>query len=385
MTRDSDQGQGTKDPTTAPRRLLFINQFAPPDPAPTARLAGDVAVELRRRGHEVDFVGDRSDYRGKKTLLGSRALRELFSLARVQCSLLRARRADVVVFLTSPPLLPLVSIAGRLRHRRARWIHWAMDLYPDVAVALGEIREGSPLHRATAAAMRTVYGRCDRIIVLDEAMAERIATPSVPKRIVAPWPAEPGDAIASPTARDSSVFTWLYSGNLGRAHEWFTLLEAQALLESRDHAIDLVFQGSGHEMEAAQATAAALGLRRCHWRGYAPEGDLIGSLLAADALVVTQRPETAGCLWPSKLGLLRLLGKPVVWVGPDGSIASDLREQGHFACEPGEASALAAAIRTMAERPAKPESSAPEWLDRIREVRETSIAAVADAIETTPA
>ena len=64
-------------------RFLFVNQFVPPDPAPTARLAGDVAGELKRRGHEVVFVGDDSDYRGGKTLLGSRALREGFALLRI--------------------------------------------------------------------------------------------------------------------------------------------------------------------------------------------------------------------------------------------------------------------------------------------------------------
>jgi hypothetical protein len=42
-----------------------------------------------------------------------------------------------------------------------------------------------------------------------------------------------------------SAFTWLYSGNLGRAHEWKTLVEVQALLEERNLLIRLVFQGDG--------------------------------------------------------------------------------------------------------------------------------------------
>jgi hypothetical protein len=60
--------------------FLFLNQFAPPDPAPTARLSGEVANELLARGHEITFVSDGANYRGGKTLLGSRALREALSL-----------------------------------------------------------------------------------------------------------------------------------------------------------------------------------------------------------------------------------------------------------------------------------------------------------------
>ncbi len=357
-----------------------MNQFTPPDPAPTARLAGEVAAELVKRGHEVTFIGDRADYRGGKTMFGSRMLRELFSLMRLQWSLLRAPRADAVVFLTSPPLLPVVSLAGRLRHLRAKWIHWAMDLYPDVAVALGEVRDDSLLHRFTAALMRRVYRQCDLIIALDEAMKNRIASPA-PCEIVAPWPSEMRSPSTGPTRETAGPFTWLYSGNLGRAHEWETLLEAQSLLEAEGHAIDLVFQGGGQEIGKARQRADELGLRRCFWRDYAPESELPASLLAADALIVTQRPETAGCLWPSKLALVRLLERPIIWVGPDGPIAEDLRAGGHCAVAPGEVAALAEFLAGLTASPRKTGPVEEEWLDRVAKLREVSIDRVATAIE----
>lgn len=111
------------DSRTAPLRLLIVNQFVPPDPAPTARLLGEVAEELRKRGHETFLVGDRVDYRGGKTLLGSRALREVRSLLRLFLRMLSAPRADVIICLTSPPLLPVVANLARVRHRGARLAH----------------------------------------------------------------------------------------------------------------------------------------------------------------------------------------------------------------------------------------------------------------------
>ncbi len=300
-----------------------------------------------KRGHTVVFAGDQADYRGSKTLLGSRALREGVALLRLWWKTLTSPRCDAIICLTSPPLLPVAVRAARFRHRGAKLIHWAMDLYPDVAVALGEVREGSLLHRVTARAMESVYHACDLIIVLDPEMAARVSRGGVRLEIIPPWP-PPVDRIEVPPARDAGTFVWLYSGNLGRAHEWRTLLEAQRLLEDEGLEIDLVFQGGGAERAAAQGYAAALGLKRCHWRDYAPETELVSSLLAADALVVTQRPETTGCLWPSKLALVRIVERPLLWVGATGgSIALTLDGEGATVLAPGDSVRLAERLRIL--------------------------------------
>ena len=376
--------------TRAPggERVLFLNQFVPPDPAPTARLLGEVAAELARRGFEVVPVGDALDYRGGKTILGSRALREGLSLLRLLGRTLLAPRAEAIVVMTSPPMVPVVAWLARIRHRRARLIHWAMDLYPEVAVALGEVRKDSLLHRMTAALMRRVYATCDLVVVLDREMAQRIG-PS-PRRFETepPWPPEPTH-LTPPTmtkagAEANEGFVWLYSGNLGRAHDWRTLLAAQALLEARGLAVDLVFQGGGAERAAAMAEAARMGLQRCHWRDYAPEADLVPSLLLADALVATQRPETAGCLWPSKLALAVLVGRPVLWVGSkDGGVADWLRRRGHFAVSPDEPEGLAGEIARLAEAaPREREIPCPDELAaRITQARSEGIARLAGWIE----
>jgi hypothetical protein len=117
----------------------------------------------------------------------------------------------------------------------------------------------------------------------------------------------------------------MYSGNLGRAHEYETLLRAQRLLEDAGQPFDLIFQGGGNAWAAARSRAAELELHHCHWETYVPTEDLVSSLLQAHVLIATQRQEVKGLLWPSKLALLRLLPRPIVWVGPqDGSIAQDL-------------------------------------------------------------
>jgi len=374
-------------------RLLLVNQFAPPDPAPTARLLGDLAEELASRGHEAVPLGDASDYRGAKTLLGSRALREGLALLRLAWRIARAAGPfDAILCLSSPPMLPAAVRLARWRHPRARLCHWAMDLYPDVALALGEVRPRSALHRASESLMASFYRACDLIVALDSDMAARIGRRGVDALVAAPWPpaftmktppADAADGGPSERTDGASPFVWLYSGNLGRAHEWRTLLEAQLLLERSGASVELLFQGGGTEREAAQKEAEALGLRRCRWSPYAPDEDLLPSLLAADCFVATQRPETKGCLWPSKLALARLLGRPMVWVGPtEGSVADLLRSDGHACFRPGDSAELAATLRSLAARPApRSPDEAAAARNRIDLARKDGASRLADAIE----
>lgn len=335
-------------------RFLFLNQYGPPDPVPTARLLGELAAHLRGREHEVEIVSPGESYHGRPARGGSRLRRELsalLSIGRTGWSGQR-RRPDVVLALSSPPGLLVVAAVLALRHR-ARLAHWAMDLYPELALALGETGPNA-LYMGVRQAMRWAYRRCALVVALDEDMQTHLqgAYGLRNVRVLEPWPSEDSErrlAAAHVTPHAAAApWTWLYSGNLGRAHEWRTLLDAQRLLENRGVPVRLVFQGDGAARPAAMAYAASIGLQFCEWRGYVAEAGLIDSLLDARILVATQRPETRGLLWPSKLALLERLPRPVLYVGPvDGAIAARLRVRpgtGIFA--PGQAEGVAAWVET---------------------------------------
>jgi hypothetical protein len=300
-----------------------------------------VATELTKAGHTVDFVAARQEYRGGQKQ-GGRMIREALALGRMLIDGLRRPRAEVIVSASSPPCLLVVAtiVAG---WHRARSVHWIMDLYPEIAVALGEVREGA-VSRILAALMGWCYRRAARVVVLDEDMASRIRRYGVEAAFVRPWVFETIlKQLASARAEPEPRWTWIYSGNLGRAHEWATLLEAQAELERRGAAIWLRFQGGGPSRPAAETRASELGLKQIEWRDYVDEAELPTSLLRCHALVVTQLPAAQGLLWPSKLGLVMSLPRPIVWVGPtDGAIARVLRELPHAGLfAPGSAANLA--------------------------------------------
>jgi colanic acid biosynthesis glycosyl transferase WcaI len=331
-------------------RFLFLNQYFPPDPAPTGVLFRELAEHFTAHGHAVECVAAQQDYRSGQQY-GGRLVREVAALLRMGWSGMRRQRPDVVIAGTSPPGLTFVA-ALVARWHRARAVHWIMDLYPEIAVALGETRSGL-LSKTVSRAMGWAYRGGARVVALDEDMAERVRSYGVEPAIVHPWVFESILAQPQPTVAASEPWTWIYSGNLGRAHEWQTLLEAQALLEKCDAKVTLLFQGGGPAWPAAQRRAQELGLRDCHWLPYTKEADLPTTLLRAQVSAVTQLPATRGCLWPSKLGLVLTLPRPIAWVGPtDGAIANELRRYPHAGIfAPGDARALADWLLTLREHP----------------------------------
>ena len=77
----------------------------------------------------------------------------------------------MVVAFTSPPGLLVVGALLAIRHR-AKLAHWAMDLYPELALALGEIRPGSAAVRVVRVAMNWAYRRAALVVALDEDMRD---------------------------------------------------------------------------------------------------------------------------------------------------------------------------------------------------------------------
>ncbi len=330
-------------------RILFLNQYFPPDPAPTGILFREVADEYVRLGHEVDFVDAGQDYRAAQG--GGRMKRELSALWRMLREGRARPRADVVVSGTSPPCLGVIADRVARKHRAAH-IHWAMDMYPELAIELGEIGRSSLVAKITGWAMRGVYRRAKSVIALDDDMAARFRSQRLEPVCIRPWVTGKSDAPVHVADAPAAPWTWIYSGNLGRAHEWETLLDAQALLENRGVDARLLFQGGGPSWKLAQAKAAALGLSNCEWQPYVPAEELTASLLRCEALVATQLPAVRGLLWPSKLALMLTLPRPILFVGStDGAIARELRGFAHAGTfAPGDAEGVAGWISALREK-----------------------------------
>lgn len=362
-------------------RVLFINQFYYPDVAATAQLLTDVAEDLAASGVEVTVVtgrrsyGDghvlgpsRETYRGvriqrvggvalRRGSVGSRYLSyaSFWVAAATRCAWLP--RQDVVVPLTTPPLL---SCFGALikKIRGSRLVCWSMDVYPELGVLLGALREGGVAARLVGRLASWSLRSADRVIALGEHMAGRLAVKGVRQeriRVLPTWengteivPTAPSENPFRATHGLAERFVVLYSGNLGAAHQFETLLDAAEGLRGRS-AIVFLIAGGGPRLPWVRTEVEKRRLANVRFLPYQPRDALRYSLAAGDVHVVTLRDGFQGLLVPSKFVGALASGRPILYVGPcDGEIPDAIRAgKCGVIVRPGDDSALAEAILAL--------------------------------------
>jgi len=176
---------------------LLLNQFYPPDPAPTGRYLHDLARALVARGHRVRVLCSRNGYDGRaryparetidgvevirlratgfgrRGFLGRTADYASFYLSVLAAVLFGRDRPGLVLSLTTPPYLGLLAkvAAGKARCPR---VHWIMDLYPDVLFAHGLVRGGALAERMLRGLTRFEFRGAAEVIALGPCMAGRV-------------------------------------------------------------------------------------------------------------------------------------------------------------------------------------------------------------------
>ena len=244
---------------------------------------------------------------------------------------LRLPRFDLVVTLTTPPLIGLVgTILKRLRG--SRHIYWSMDLHPDASMALGRMSARSGFGSLMHALSVSVYRQADRVVVLGPYMADRIALKQVAaeKIVTIPVWSRREEIYPLPHERNplrkslgfDGTFVAMYSGNLGLAHTFDEFLEAaRARRQRRD--IVFLFVGDGPRKSEVQAARDSEGLSNIRLLEPLPRHLLHASLSIADVHLISMRAEMNGIVVPGKLYGAMAAGRPVIFVGPDHCETAD--------------------------------------------------------------
>jgi colanic acid biosynthesis glycosyl transferase WcaI len=325
--------------------ILLLNQFFWPDSAATSQLLTDLARGLKQRQHEVyalcasggDYaLRDESDDPEIETLriktvpfARSRVGRSLSYVSfLVLCAFrgLVMPRPDVVVTLTTPPLLPLLGTLIKFAKGSSHVI-WEMDVYPDVAVDLKYIKRNGFLHRWTGRFADAARSRANGILVLGECMKRRVMERGVPEskiHVADNW--ADGTLIRPlPYSSGRSLLVLLYSGNLGLAHDADTISDAMQVLKN-DPRFRFVFAGAGSLRRGLEARCRDLGITAATFRSYSERKRLGETLGSCDIGLITQQACCLGSVVPSKTYGLLAAGRPILFIGPaQSSVAAIIR------------------------------------------------------------
>jgi glycosyltransferase involved in cell wall biosynthesis len=323
---------------------------------PSARLP------LRDRWRGVDILRVNTSRFGRGSLTG-RALDYLGFYLKLPFFLWKVlRRGDVLVAKTDPPMLGLV-LGPIARLRGARMVNWLQDLFPEIAVALGQPRLPSPAFSLLRWLRNRASRRADMNVAIGESMRallEREGVPPSRLAVVPNWSHE--DAIRPLLPADSrlrerlglqNVFVVGYSGNLGRAHEWRPMFEAASLLVSRSPPVVFLIGGGGHGYDELKREVEVTGLGNIQFQPYHPLEYLSDSMAAADLHLVSLRPELEGLVVPSKFYGIAAAARPVAFIGDvSGELARLIVESDCGVATPaGRGDLLAQAILDLATDP----------------------------------
>ncbi|RIJ29206.1 glycosyltransferase family 4 protein [Henriciella algicola] len=356
--------------------IIFVNRFFWPDHSATAQILSDVAQHLAQSGFHVRIITSRMLYSdpsqvltqtenwkgvevsrvwtarfGRSNLMG-RAIDYLtFYVAAFFAILHHARKNSIVISKTDPPLIGVpIGLAARLK--RAKRGNWFQDVYPEIAEAYG-LKLVWPLVNI----LRWCRNRSIRKAAINVAIGDRMAaflqTDAKPSRPIDVIHNFSDDDAVQPNAKgveelraawgfDPEDFVVGYSGNLGRAHDTDTILEAAELLRDQPR-IKFLFVGGGQQRVFVEEAAANRALRNIVFRAYQPRDQLAASLGVPDLHWISLKQEFEGLILPSKLYGIAAVGRPVLMIGSrDGEISRLIFEFSFGASvEAGEAQELA--------------------------------------------
>jgi colanic acid biosynthesis glycosyl transferase WcaI len=348
-------------------KVMFINQFFWPDAAPTGQLLEDLVRHLSALGCEVTVIASGNRYADAAPLseappahivrvrgipfarsVAARGLSYLSFFAGAFWKALRAPRPDLVVTMTTPPLLSVIGETLR-RFRGSRHFIWEMDLFPDALVSLGAMREGSWAHRLLGCIADHCRRQSDGIIALGSCMRERLLKRGIPaERIHVAENWADGQEIRSEPPRDRKELHVLYSGNLGLSHDIQTIAGAMESLDG-DGRFRFSFAGGGAGRTELEAYCRGKRIGNVAFPPYARRSDVSASLGNADLGLVTLKAECVGTVVPSKVYGLMASGRPILFIGPRHASAARLIEQHRcgWQVECGNTPALIALLREL--------------------------------------
>jgi colanic acid biosynthesis glycosyl transferase WcaI len=257
----------------------------------------------------------------------------------------------IIVCETDPFLLPLV--VGRFaRKHHARVVYYLQDIYPDVAIALGVVKNGWAMNFLRSL-LRRAYMNADCIVVLDEDMRNRLVGWGIPTerlKIVPNWmdcaTVKP-IKFQNPFRLENNVddkFVVMHSGNMGMTQKLDVLIHAMSSNEISKNAT-LMLVGNGAKRRTLERQAQGMGNVSFH--DYQPRESLAASLSAADLHVVSMDQSIVGCLAPSKIYGILASGTPMLAVVPKGNAVWQMVEQQRlgWTVEPDDTEGIVAAIR----------------------------------------
>lgn len=361
-----------------PLRVCILSEFFYPDNGSgTGKAVADIARRLvDEHGHQVDVLcGNRMYIDGarlprtenwtgikvqrinypdwNRSGVVKRSICNVILSIKVGLKLLVSPKYDAILVTTAPPFMPL---AARLVNifKRTPYAYLLYDLEPDRALRLGAVTERALPTRLLSKAQRSWLHNSSRVIAIGRCMktlVERQYSISPEKVQVIPVGADecpmkhfPYQPIAGDERRR---FRTVYSGNLGRYHDFDSLLECAKILGPENY--EFIIVGRGARRPHVDKRIEEEEIDNVTTRDFQSQADYDALLASADACFVTMEKGIEGTCVPSKFYSIMAAGRvTLASASAESEIAYALKEHDcGIQVAPGSVSELVGALRSL--------------------------------------
>ena len=345
-------------------RILIVSQYFPPETGAARNRMESISTSLSESGHDVDVITAKPNYPSgriakeyKGGLFKNQSYRGVnvihtwifedhskmfvtrmlyflsFMVMSVLASFKFKGKYDVVLA-TSPPLF--VGLSGWIisKLKGAKFVFDVRDLWPGVAVAMGELKNRMMIKMAELLE-KFLYKKADLITTVTNSFSDYIKgiidNPEKIKIIMNGAFTDHFDQqIDEKEFRRQHLFgddfTITYAGNIGLAQGLDHLIEAARILKEEQSDIRIVLIGDGPRKKHLEELRQEHGLDNISLLPRVDQEEVVKYLLASDALLVPLADDEIYKMFiPSKLFDGMSAGKPVL-ISVDGEARSILEK-----------------------------------------------------------
>jgi colanic acid biosynthesis glycosyl transferase WcaI len=367
-------------------RILLLSTYFQPDITANGILMTQLAEGLAELGHELTVVTtmphyDRNriweQYRGRlfvhepwgrldvrriylyvpkrKQNLAGRALGyATFNILSTAASVL-AGKHDVMLT-PSPPLTNGIAALLVSRLYGVPFIYNTQDIYPDVAIRLGVLKNRAMIAMFRAME-RFVYRQAAAVSVISEGFRRNLLAKGVPDHKIHVIPNFVDTDLMAPQPRHNGFsrehglddrFTVLFAGNVGLSQGLESVLEAAQLTNNLGDVLYLIV-GNGAAKADLEAQAQQMHLTNVAFLPFQPQEMVPEMYASADVCLVPLRHGLSNDSVPSKVFTIQGAARPLIAAVDQHSDTWDyVQSAGCGLCiEPEDPAALSAAICTL--------------------------------------
>ena len=348
------------------RKILIIEQHFYPEVAATGQLLLDLCEDLVKAGYQVKVITGnptelfqknikiprREDYQGieivrlKNTALSKynmagRVINYLTFHLSIFFHIIFSQRPDLVLVLSNPPFISFHGLILKI-FKRCKVIYNIQDLFPDLAVELGKLRN-KPFIFILKTLSKYIIRKMDKVIVVGEYMERKIREDVLKDvgreadHIITIHNWADGEKLKVISEEENYLkkewglegkFIILYSGNIGYLHEFDTIILTAEDIQNKGYKdIVFVFIGEGIKKEYIRKKAEEKRINNILFFPYQPRERLTYSLGLADVSLVTLVEGFEGMVVPSKMYGILASGRPMIGViGRDSEITEIIKE-----------------------------------------------------------